>query len=107
MLTSDRVHNEINKCKYNKGSIRLDIYPKYMSEYMRYIDEDQQCADMDFIQNIYATQNKNMATHDATNNFIIEGMEKRESVDKMFTFILVAVVIFIFMFISTTFFKCK
>jgi hypothetical protein len=75
-----------------------------MSEYMRYIDDDQQCADLDFIHNIYAPPNKKMATYDATNKFIIEGMEKKETNNTMFVFVSVFIVVLIFIY---THLKCN
>lgn len=98
MLTNDQVYNEINKCKYNRGAIRLNLYPNYMSEYMGYIDKDQHCADMDFVHNIYTTNNKNIATHDITNKLVIEGLNEDNPLDDVMRLLLIFVALVLIYF---------
>lgn len=76
MQTSSQIYNEIRKCKYNKGTIMQDTYPNYLSEYMQYINEDNRCADLDYIHNIYGNPNQNpiIEGFSASTGFVIGGV---------------------------------
>lgn len=44
MQTPEHINDIIKRCKYNNDNIQRDIYPRYLSTNLNFIDQDLLCS---------------------------------------------------------------
>lgn len=52
MQTSEHINEIIRRCKYNNDNIQRDIYPRYLSTNLNFIDQDMLCSQLESLSGI-------------------------------------------------------